>query len=463
MGEIFISYRRHDCGMIAPFIQSSLEARLPDTRVFIDFDSIQGGSEFPKRIRKAIAHCDALLVMIGTQWLTATDDQGRRRLDREDDWVRMEIEVALDLDLPIIPLLVGEVKMPVQQDLPPSLRPLATRHALKLRPGGDSRPDLERLIGCLEGILVSEPSGPEPRASGSAALTPSPESSSNHPAGHLIGLSQSQYQKYRTEDLERKIRKAILAKDLENLQPQVAELLELLPRRGDLGDLLQALKYQDEARPLIREERNILWAAALMDKVPDVLRDPGLVESLRSLEQRASELDKSIKEGQNAGRLRGLSPLLEELERLTPGRDDVRELLNTVASHEEAGRVADERDTILRAGVLEQEIREILATCEYFDIRDALQPGVKADRLKVLAADARELRERLSSRLDELRLLLPDREFEPHACDATDHLERLGEFCAAIEQALPAHPVKAYISPLIARISDLKTRWSGEA
>lgn len=59
-------------------------------------------------------------------WLRAAAGDGRRRLDDPDDFVRREIEPTLRQGKPVIPLLLESARMPGPQDLPPSMRDLAT-------------------------------------------------------------------------------------------------------------------------------------------------------------------------------------------------------------------------------------------------------------------------------------------------------------------------------------------------
>src|SRR5664279_4018786 len=115
----------------------------------MDVDSIEPGLDFTKVITRAVGACDVLLAVIGLQWLTATDSQGRRRLDDSDDLVRLELEAALARDIRVIPILVDGAQMPGRADLPDSLAPLTRRNALPLR-NETFRIDIRRLVDVLE-------------------------------------------------------------------------------------------------------------------------------------------------------------------------------------------------------------------------------------------------------------------------------------------------------------------------
>ena len=75
-----------------------------------------------------------MLAIIGPDWLAA-DNEGKRRLDDPDDWVRREIVIALGLGrVQVIPVLVGDAGLPAADELPEPLRPLPGRQAITVRP-----------------------------------------------------------------------------------------------------------------------------------------------------------------------------------------------------------------------------------------------------------------------------------------------------------------------------------------
>ena len=153
-GGIFVSYRRQDSSHLAGRLYDRLADRFGEGQVFMDVDTIEPGSDFAEDINRAVAACGVLVAVIGPNWLTATDEQGRRRLDAQDDFVRLEIEAALARGVRVIPILAEGAVMPGPQDLPRSIASLAGRNALLIR--HDSfRSDAGRLVTAIERVLAT--------------------------------------------------------------------------------------------------------------------------------------------------------------------------------------------------------------------------------------------------------------------------------------------------------------------
>jgi hypothetical protein len=150
---LFISYRRADSASVTGRICDRLVQHFGPDKVGIDWHSIPGGVEFPKRLQEMIRGSDVVLAVIGSQWLDVVDENGCRRLDNEQDLVRAELELALDEKIPLVPVLVEGALMPKKERLPPSLRGLANWNALPVRDGHDFPRDIERLIDCIEGVI----------------------------------------------------------------------------------------------------------------------------------------------------------------------------------------------------------------------------------------------------------------------------------------------------------------------
>ncbi len=133
MAGIFINYRRDDAPGVAGRLYDHLSRRFPKRDLFMDVDAMKPGFDFVKQLDAQVSQCDALLAVIGPQWLAARDDKGRRRLDGDRDYVRIEIAAALKRDIPVIPVLVDGATVPPEEELPDDLKSLARRHGVELR------------------------------------------------------------------------------------------------------------------------------------------------------------------------------------------------------------------------------------------------------------------------------------------------------------------------------------------
>ena len=88
-GGIFIGYRREETAGQAGRLYDRLRAKFGVDRVFMDVDSISGGTDFTKEIIEDVPQRNVLLVLIGRDWLTVTDSKGKRRIEKPDDPVRV--------------------------------------------------------------------------------------------------------------------------------------------------------------------------------------------------------------------------------------------------------------------------------------------------------------------------------------------------------------------------------------
>jgi TIR domain len=126
MPGIFISYRRDDTKAWAGRLFADLSRCFGKSQVFMDVDGIPRGSDFGQVLTSALSCCDALLALIGPEWVDCKRD-GRRRLDFRDDWVRNEIATTLRRNISVIPVLFGDVQLPKESELPEDLHLLVKR------------------------------------------------------------------------------------------------------------------------------------------------------------------------------------------------------------------------------------------------------------------------------------------------------------------------------------------------
>jgi hypothetical protein len=131
MTSIFVSYRRSDAPAHAGRLFDRLVERFGEASVFKDLDSMEPGADFVEVIEDTVARCDALIAVIGRDWLAA-EQGGARRLDDPEDLVRLEIANALKRKIRVVPALVAGASMPSAADLPEDLQALTRRHAVEL-------------------------------------------------------------------------------------------------------------------------------------------------------------------------------------------------------------------------------------------------------------------------------------------------------------------------------------------
>jgi hypothetical protein len=151
--SIFISYRRDDTGDICGRIYDRLAQTFGETSVFWDIQNMPDAEDFRDVLRWEVSNCDLLLVVMGIRW---DNKQHRASLTSStgEDYVRLEIETALEHQIPIIPIWVqGRQKMPRETALPPSLRPLIYRTARQVRRDPDFHRDMDAVIRRIQDVL----------------------------------------------------------------------------------------------------------------------------------------------------------------------------------------------------------------------------------------------------------------------------------------------------------------------
>lgn len=147
MTQVFLNYRTVDEPLGVGMLDRILSEKFGSSAVFFASKSIELGSLWEPEMFKAVADSVAVLVIMGRFWLTAEDEAGVRLIDKEDDFVRREILLAMQEGKQVIPVLLGTPR-PKRATLPEELRPLADRQSISIayRSAG---PDIDRLVSKL--------------------------------------------------------------------------------------------------------------------------------------------------------------------------------------------------------------------------------------------------------------------------------------------------------------------------
>jgi hypothetical protein len=159
MPQISISYRRADSEAMTGRIFDRLIAHYGKEAIFRDIDNIPAGIDFRQHINEMLHRTNVLLAIVGPEWLGATRD-GLERINEESDPVRVEVETALRRRLRIIPILIGQTRMPSSNQLPPSLKDFAFLNAVRIDTGRDFDHHIEHLIKSIDDILGQTKSPP---------------------------------------------------------------------------------------------------------------------------------------------------------------------------------------------------------------------------------------------------------------------------------------------------------------
>ncbi|MBZ0284576.1 MAG: TIR domain-containing protein [Anaerolineae bacterium] len=147
MPRIFISYRRADSKAISGRIHDHLMDAFGRENVFMDVDDIPPGVDFRTHLQNEIDKADIVLIIIGSKWASIL----RKRRNNPQDFVRIELETALEKQKVTIPVLVEGGMMPTQHDVPERVKTVFPYlNAVAVGDNPDFRHDMDRLIEKLK-------------------------------------------------------------------------------------------------------------------------------------------------------------------------------------------------------------------------------------------------------------------------------------------------------------------------
>ena len=172
-GRIFISYRRGVDSHVTGRLYDRLRQSFGPERLFMDVDSIPPGVDFVDHLDRQVGQCRAFLAVVGPGWIQTLD-----RLHNPADFVRIEIEAVLKRpDIPIIPVLVDDTKMPRAEELPDALQQFVRRAGIALPHDHFSAIVDGRLTKTLHQALAP-PQVAEPPVEQPPAIDPTPDGDS---------------------------------------------------------------------------------------------------------------------------------------------------------------------------------------------------------------------------------------------------------------------------------------------
>lgn len=158
MTGIFISYREDDAKPWALMLAEDLVEAFGKEFVFLDKDRLHAG-RWRDQITQALDHAKVVLVVIGRNWVSITDQKGQRRLDIPNDVHRQEVALALShKGVTVIPVRVDKAPMPRPEELPADIRQLTEQQSRELSDDSARRTiDLRQLIEDIAQITGLQP------------------------------------------------------------------------------------------------------------------------------------------------------------------------------------------------------------------------------------------------------------------------------------------------------------------
>lgn len=150
--RVFVCYRRSGTADVTGRIQDQLALIFGDEAFVKDVEVVPLGEDYRPFLGRLIRRCALVLAIVGDEWCGGGVSNSTS-IDDENDPVRTEIELAMNLNIPVIPVLVQGARMPEPKDLPEPIRGFAYRNAASVRSDPDFRADIDRLARQLEEIL----------------------------------------------------------------------------------------------------------------------------------------------------------------------------------------------------------------------------------------------------------------------------------------------------------------------
>lgn len=164
MSRIFVSYRASDGKKDASRLATDLVRVFGEASVFFDKADLTGGTSWRQQVLAALGSKPVVVLLLTPDYFGAVKD-GARRIDQDNDPVRLEILAAMEAGATVLPLLTEGVGMPAAAELPAALAGLREHHALKLRTD-DWDTDFARLVKDLTRLgltPLAPPPGPGPQ------------------------------------------------------------------------------------------------------------------------------------------------------------------------------------------------------------------------------------------------------------------------------------------------------------
>jgi len=276
---IFLSYRSEDAAPYARLLQYELRERIPDTRIFMDLDSIEPGLDFAEVIREAVEGCTIFVALSGVSGPPSPMMRAACGSMTRTITCASRSQTALDQGVRVIPVLVDGAKPLRQQQLPAELSKLARLNAIELSYSRYAY-DADVLLSHMQRVLATateNPSDATPQPVPNVTPPVAPSEPQKSPEGTRRDPDRAERLLADAEEVARSITSkdwqvwalVVIAKELTTTDPDRA--LQLLDEAEPIASSITDIKSKSDMVAMVARNLAPLdpaYAEELAESVP---------------------------------------------------------------------------------------------------------------------------------------------------------------------------------------------------
>jgi SIR2-like domain/TIR domain len=270
--KIFINYRHDDVPFAASALYRELRRSFGQENIFFDEGALRPGMRFPEEIRSHLTKgSGAFIAMIGSEWASIL---ATRRQRGGLDYVTKEIELALQNNWIVIPVLVENARLPDPAELPPAIRALPDCQVARLRQMNLDE-DIEVLTRRLTEIDEARQQEPSPSPVTSARRTreASPPAVAGRPAdpgeSAAVPMPDDEHYQMLIDEADNLVIFLGAEANADDRDGPFREGAAMLP---DDTDLAEYLATKIKLQPGLRELATVAQHVRMMRGEPNVFR-----------------------------------------------------------------------------------------------------------------------------------------------------------------------------------------------
>ncbi len=155
--RIYISHQRNDASYAAKALYQALKNHYGRKCIFPKLDSMHAGKVLNPQVDQMAAKCEIMLLLIGDRFLSP-DTRTQSAVGGLNDLVATAIRSTVRSNIPILPVLIGDVEMPTEELLPVECKQLVSNVPVRFQSNRNFREDVEKLFERIDDIVPAKQS-----------------------------------------------------------------------------------------------------------------------------------------------------------------------------------------------------------------------------------------------------------------------------------------------------------------